>query len=309
MTLKEIILKYDEDKHSGYHKDSEDYYNDTRKKLQRAFQCLGVYDMSIFKDSSGEYCFKEENVPYLFDLIDKEQHPLFKKIRNKEITENDISDFVDEIEDLFCFLKECNLSKNYKDVICEIASNVNYPVLCRFVKNEMSYNTLLQCYRILLFDKDWLGKISGWEYLLKSDKIMLLDELEKATQKWLRLAIEIANHRETEHLKNLFQSDLSKLNLYSLVEASITDEVKPLIEKETADSKKYKKPRNLSAEYNRMKKTAQKFEEQKLIIVKQFCQENNLDFERYLQEKKAIDTELDYPKITTQELLEKYKDS
>ena len=96
MNFKEILKEYDQSRKVLY---AEDYYNDSRKKLQVAFECLGLYDLTIFKATNGkDYSFLDEKKEYIFHLLEMETSPLFRNIKGGKMTMENYVELVDEVE-------------------------------------------------------------------------------------------------------------------------------------------------------------------------------------------------------------------
>lgn len=303
MTLRDIIAKYDCDRNDNYHLGDENYYADMRKKLLRAFECLGLYDLSFLKaENNKDFCFLDSDKGYIFHLFDKESSSLYKNIRNGTMKDEDYLVFVEEIEALFTFVKPHTLGdEEYQSIVNEISSNTRYPLLKRYYNTHKQYDDFLYYYNSIISDNGVLTGFENWMYLTQDDKLRLFDELIISTNKWVDLVKTVGEYRSEEAWDGFDELTTDDIETYCFVENAISDEyisqLKDMPVKESAKSRSFK------SKIKKLDKQDLEACKLKLEIAKKYCAEHNVDFQKYLDEK-AIAESYKQDLISTEQLFE-----
>lgn len=95
MNFSDIVKLYDKNHgivgvDTDYSDTKNSHYSDMQKKLKKAFECVGISDLSWLKDANGKnYEFKDGEDEYIIHLIEMDTSPLFKEIRNKGLKHTD----------------------------------------------------------------------------------------------------------------------------------------------------------------------------------------------------------------------------
>ena len=222
MTLVDILKEYDKTRIEY----AENGYGDTRKKLLVAFECLGLYDLEIFKSENGkDYCFVESGKEYIFYLLDRETSPLFRNIKGNKMTMDNYVELTEEVERLFEFVKiHTRSEEEYKRVVSEISSNVNYPIIKRHAKFQTTDYIFSTYYESMVRNDGMVTQISNWEYLTADDKAKLMDELIIATRKWVNLVERLGEYRADEEMEDIDNISIADIKLLAFVDDAISEE-------------------------------------------------------------------------------------
>lgn len=297
MTFMDILKEYEpmiEVKYATSH------YNDMRKKLVSAFECVGLYDLSIFKSENGkDYDFLAESKEYIFHLLRIETSPLFRKIKGRKMAVEDYIALAEEVEELFEFIKPYTKNEDeYLKIVADISSNVRYPILRQAASMQNIYYNFNVYYESLIKGDDELAGIDYWGWLTPEDKVTLFGELMKATKEWVQLAQRLKEYREDEAIDAIDNVELKKVETYCRVENGIGDQVcnalEEILEKDTTTTK----PRSLKAEVEKDKKLEAEVFKIRYDIAKRYCEKHNLDLDKYLAEKEWLDNNRPEPAST-----------
>ncbi len=326
MNFRELAEKYYEYKGEPFDKDG-NQYADTRKKLLRAFEILGILDSSVFKDDNDNYNFPEENVQFLFDLLDDETSPLFKRIRKGEMLETDYIEYADKIENLLLFLQSFLDEEKYNLAYNQICKHTRFPLLKSYRDNLIYLKSTYNYVQCLMFDKMSDGdgseneqiEIHSKKYidiidLTENDKIALFKELVKVLREWKELVDSFQEYRSdewTEHSdKETTKNPPPITLLYDVLDAAIHEEYKS---KATLFAP-VSKARNYNAQERIFDRVDKENRNLKLSLIKKYCQEHNLDFNKYKKQEKAFDDYWEsilreFKQISSEEVLNKLKES
>lgn len=287
MTFLDILKEYDKEREIIY---PSDYYNDMRKKLLVAFECLGLFDLTIFKAGNGkDYDFFETSKEYIFHLLKSETSPLFRNIKGNKMTMGDYIALVSEVEQLFDFIKPYTKNENeYKKIISEISSNVRYPLLKRFASIQNTYYSLLTYYESIIKDTGEVTEIDNWCYLTADDKVKLFDELIIATKKWVDLVEKIGEYRADEVSEAIENASIENIDTYVLVENAIAEEYCKAYKDRPQPN--FPKSRSIKAMVSKIKSREDEAYSLKLDLAKKYCDKHNIDFQVYLSEKELAET-------------------
>lgn len=305
MTLIDILREYEPTIEIKY---GTNLYSDMRKKLLSAFECVGLYDMSIFKSENGkDYDFLEENKEYVFYLLRNETSPLFKKIKGNKMAIEDYIALAEEVEKLFEFIKPYTKNEEeYNKIVADISSNVRYPILRQAASMQNIYYNFNIYYESLIKGDDELAEIDYFGGLTPEDKVMLFDELMTATKRWVQLAHRLKEYREDEVNDAIDNVDLEKVKTYCMVENVISEQVynatQGILEKAPST-----KSRSLRAEVEKEKNLEAEVCKIRYDIAKKHCDKHNIDFDKYLAEKGWLDNNWPDPsssKVAFEEILD-----
>lgn len=301
MTFLNILKEYELTIKIEY---ADNYYSDMRKKLLVAFECLGLYDLSIFKAENGkDYNFLSSDKEYIFHLLRSETSPLFRNIKGNKMTTNDYISLVSEVERLFDFIKPYSKNEDeYNKIISEISTNVRYPILKRFASIQNSCYSLLAYYESILKDSGEVTEIDNWCYLTADDKVRLFDELITATKKWVNLVERIGEFRADEVLEAIENTSIENISTYVLVENAIAEEYcRAYKERPQANFAKARSVRSMVAKIKSREDEACNL---KLDLAKKYCEEHNIDFQQYLSEKEIAETP-DFTPVSSDSVFDK----
>lgn len=287
MTLNELIRAYDEKNgRIPSEKNEPDHYSDFGKKLKRAFEALGVYNVDWLKSKNGkDYVFFEDDRDFIFELIDMESSSLFKKIRSDELNLEDYTDYVDILDKLVLFMhKHLTEPEAFNPVYEEFASVTRYPLLRRIRDTHNARESITDILNCFLTDN---GMMPDWLYLTVDDKVALYDELLAVTKQWMQLAERVAEARADESFEFPDELLVEDTKLYSIVEDGISEAyIKAVSEKSTPNKPK---PRNLKRQIALMQEEEASRIALKLQIAKEFCEKHELSYEEYLKQKAIVD--------------------
>lgn len=306
MTLYDIIMEYNRKKDDGWNQGNENYYADMRKKLLRAFECLGLYDLSFLKsENNKDYDFFDSDKGYIFYLFDKEGSKLYKTIRNNAMTNEDYLMFVEEIEALFRFIKpHVSSDEEYQDIVNEISSNTRYPLLKRYYNTRGQFEDFVHYYNSIVSDNGALTGLENWLYLTQDDKLKLFDELMSSTNKWIELVKAVGECRAEESWNGFDELTTDDIDTYCFVENAIADEY--LSRLKNIPVKVITKSRNFKSKIKKIDKQDSEACKLKMEIAKKYCEEHNIDFYKYLDEKVIAET-YEQNKVSTDELFKQIK--
>ena len=300
MTFLDILKEYDKEHEIIY---PSDYYNDMRKKLLVAFECLGLFDLTIFKAENGkDYDFFETSKEYIFHLLKSETSPLFRNIKGNKMTMDDYISLASEVEQLFDFIKPYTKDEEeYKEIIYEISSNVRYPILKRFASIQNTYYSLLTYYESIIKDTGEVTEIDNWCYLTADDKVKLFDELITATKKWVNLVEKIGEYRADEVSEAIENASVENIATYVLVENAIAEEYCKAYKARPQPD--FSKSRSGKALVSKIKSREDEVYNLKLDLAKKYCDTHNIDFQQYLNEKEFAEAP-DFTPSSTESVFE-----
>lgn len=296
-TFLEILREYNPDQEIIY---PSNYYSDMRKKLIVAFECLGLYDLEIFKSNNGkDYDFLETNKEYIFYLLDIETSPLFKNIKGKKMTMEDYVSLVPEVENLFVFIKPyVKDDEEYNRIVSEISLNTRYPIIKRFAETQSVYYSLHNYYESIVKGNGLVTTFSDWLFLTENDQVKLFDELIVATKKWIKLVEKFCEFRSDEVMEAINNATIDDVCTYALVDEEISEEYcekyKELFPLHT------KKARSIRSAMLKVKAQRDESNKLKLDLAKKYCDAHNIDFQTYLTEKEKAETP-DFEPVSTEE--------
>ena len=331
MNLRELAEKYYEYKGEPFDKNG-NQYADMRKKMLRAFEILGILDPSVFKDNNDDYNFPEENVQFLFDLLDNETSPLFKRIRKGEMLETDYIEYADKIEDMLLFLKSFLDEEKYNLAYKQICENTRFPLLKLYQEKLIYFKNIYDYVQCIIFDKqnrmsdedesedeDGQIEIHSNKYidigdLTGNDKIALFEELVKSLREWKKLVDNFQQYRVdewNEHAdKETTKNPPPITLLFDVVDVAIHEEYKSKATLFVPISK----ARNYNAQERIFDRVDKANRNLKLHLSKKYCQEHGLDFIKYKKQEKAHydyweSVSRKFKPIPTEEVLEELKES
>ena len=312
MNFRELAEKYYESKGDPFYKDG-NQYADTRKKLLRAFEILGILDPSVFKDNNDDYNFPEENVQFLFDLLDDETSPLFKRIRKGKMLETDYIEYADKIENLLLFLKShllYYLMRHQDKLIC--FKNIYDYVQCIMLdkQNRISDEDGDEDEQIEIHSNKYID-ISD---LTGDDKIALFKKLVTVLSEWKELVDGFQEYRHDEKIEHLEKETTKKPPPITLLFHKVNEAVLEDYKSKATLIVPISKARNYNAQERIFDRVYKENRNIKLSLIKKYCQEHDLDFNKYKKQKKAYNDYLEsisreFKPIPTEEALEELKES
>lgn len=282
MTFLEILQEYEPGIKVEY---ASNYYNDMRKKLLVAFECVGLYSLEIFKADNGkDYSFLESSKAYLFHLLDMETSSLFRNIKGCKMTMDDYVVLSTEVEQLLEFIKPYTKNENeYKRIVSEIFSNVRYPIIKRYADFQNTYYSFSAYCESLIKNDGVVTGISNWECLTEDDKVKLLDELITYTKKWVNLVEKFGEYRADEAMTAIYNIPIDDIQISTIVDDAIRDEYCKIYYERFPTT--IKKSRSIKATYAKVDAQNDEAYKLKLSLAKKYCDEHNIDFKKYLSEQ------------------------
>ena len=329
MNFRELTEKYYEYKGEPFYKDS-NQYADMRKKMLRAFEILGILDPSVFKDNNDDYNFPEENVQFLFDLLDNETSPLFKRIRKGEMLETDYIEYADRVEKLLSFLKLFLDEEKYNLAYNQICEHTRFPLLKIYREKLIHLKNIYDYVQCIIFDKqNRISNEDGYEDgelelhsnnyidisdLTGNDKKALFEELVTMLIGWKELVDAFQEYRHDEKIEHLEKETTKNLPPITLLLHEVNEAVLPEYESEATLLVSTSKARSYNAQERIFDRADKKNRKLKLSLVKKYCQDNDLDFNKYKKQKKALNDYLEsisrkFKPIPTEEALKELKKS
>lgn len=329
MNFRELAEKYYESKGDPFYKDG-NQYADTRKKLLRAFEILGILDPSVFKDNNDDYNFPEENVQFLFDLLDDETSPLFKRIRKGKMLETDYIEYADKIENLLLFLKSFLDEAQYNLAYNQICEHTRFPYLKLYRDKLICFKNIYDYVQCIMLDKqnrisdedgdeDEQIEIHSNKYidisdLTGDDKIALFKKLVTVLSEWKELVDGFQEYRHDEKIEHLEKETTKKPPPITLLFHKVNEAVLEDYKSKATLIVPISKARNYNAQERIFDRVYKENRNIKLSLIKKYCQEHDLDFNKYKKQKKAYNDYLEsisreFKPIPTEEALEELKES
>lgn len=275
MTLKEIFYEYDKEKNNLYHCQNNDtdarkyFFYDMKKKLERAFFCLGLTDLRVLKKENGEYdSFDESEKEYILHLLDMETSPLFKNLKKGEAGEvylkkDNYKEYIKEIEMLREFIM--NRAKNedqFLEIIEGVYSKTQYPRLKFYYDEIRPFEE--NCLRSFVSKVD-SPSIAYWDELYVDEQLFLLKKFLNLIKKWEEIVSEITEKRHDEIQEGI--EKLPELETYSLVNVLETEK-KLRREKELKNVEEKKKTLKRALEKRKLSKEEELTQEEKILLKK-----------------------------------------
>lgn len=277
MTMKDIIVKYREKlgytiQSKDYYGVGEDVYRETRKKLLRAFECLGCFEAEWLKSENGkDYDFLEEDCDYIIELIEKETSPLFKKVKYKKLDKADYIEYVVEVERFVQFAKKYLTEDNEIEVVGKIYAETRFLTLTKYISLKEKIN----CFERRL-DKLMEEEYSDSLYLTLSDEAALLDEMGK---NWSLMIERLGEHRSDEAWEHFEQSAPETDSIYEFALQSINERFLQECESVWEDTPS----KSISDERNKLRRLQEKDKARWMQIATDVCEERNLDLKVLLE--------------------------
>ena len=300
MNLLEILRECDPAIEMAYNSNN---YRDMRKKLIVAFECLGLYNLDVFKSESGtDYDFMESSKEYIVYLMnDDEIRDLFRHIKSDRMSMEDYARLAHEIDKLFVFIKPyMKTDEEYKRIISEISLNTRYPIIKRFAENQHIYHSFRIYYESLVKGDGYATTFSDWLFLTMDDQIELFDELTTATRKCVEMVEKRCEFRADEVMEGIDNISVDDVLTYALVNEKITEEFCEKYEKLFPENER--KARSIRSAISKEKTRLKASNKLKLDLAKQCCDEYNIDFQQYLSEQKKIE-EMEPEQVSTEEAI------
>lgn len=276
-------------------------YGDMRKKLVVAFECLGLYNLDIFKSESGkDYDFLESSKEYIVYLMnDDETRDLFRHIKSDRMSVDDYAKLAHEIDKLFVFIKPyMKTDEEYKRIISEISLNTRYPIIKRFAENQHIYHSFRIYYESLVKGDGYATTFSDWLFLTMDDQIELFDELTTAIRKCVELVEGLCELRADEVMKGIDNISVNDVLTYALVNEKIAEEFCEKYEELFPGNEI--KARSIRSAISKEKTRLKASNKLKLDLAKQWCDEHDIDFQQYLSEQEKIE-EMEPEQVSTEE--------
>lgn len=323
MNFSDIVKLYDKNHgivgvNTDYSDTKNSHYSDMQKKLKKAFECVGISDLSWLKDANGKnYEFKDGEDEYIIHLIEMDTSPLFKEIRNKGLKHTDwytsgskeyykdddfYEEYLSEISRLCKFIVD-HVGKERAESICMNIHGITS--ISRLIKYaEIRYNRfdLYECLCSLVQGRGEANFRMALS-LTEGDREYLLDELLESVNRWRKLLEDILEYREDEFVEAAYSDENMRNNVYFEVNMGIA----PLMD-EKCKNIRVAQPRNFASRDKKQKEIEQKIEEIKLELAKEYCEKYNFDFEKYLEQKKIVES-MKTPRVSTEEMLEEIRES